>query len=209
MPATAGPTTREALNIAELRAMALIRSSLPTISMMNAWRAGMSKALTTPRRAESTNTCQMRTVLVRVRNASAKASSIDAVWVAMTTWRRLRRSAAMPPSTENANTGIWPEKPTRPSSAEEPVRLYTSQDCATFCIQVPTRLMSWPPKKSWKFLYLSARSVTGKFMRERSFQYTGRLGDCQSCRGKLFHRPFGSGTPGTVPGNVGTASTAD
>ena len=80
----------------------------------------------------------------------------------------------MPPSTENANTGIWPEKPTRPSSAEEPVRLYTSQDCATFCIQVPTRLMNWPPKKSWKFLYLSARSVTGKFMRKRSFQYTGR-----------------------------------
>src|ERR1035438_197377 len=32
MPATAGPITREALNIEEFRAMALIRSSRPTIS---------------------------------------------------------------------------------------------------------------------------------------------------------------------------------
>ena len=48
MPAIAGPTTRDALNIDELSAMAFIRSARPTISTMKDWRAGMSNALTTP-----------------------------------------------------------------------------------------------------------------------------------------------------------------
>ena len=47
-PATAGPTTRAPLNIDELSAIAFIRSPRPTISAMNAWRAGMSNALTIP-----------------------------------------------------------------------------------------------------------------------------------------------------------------
>ena len=43
-PATAGPTMRAALNIAELRATALATSSRPTISMTKACRVGMSTA---------------------------------------------------------------------------------------------------------------------------------------------------------------------
>ena len=57
-PATAGPTTRAALNIAELSAMAFIRSSLPTNSTMKDWRAGRSIVLATPNRIASTATCQ-------------------------------------------------------------------------------------------------------------------------------------------------------
>ena len=48
-PATAGPTTRAALNIAELRATALPMSPRPTISTTKLWRTGMSIALAVPR----------------------------------------------------------------------------------------------------------------------------------------------------------------
>jgi MFS family permease len=43
-PATAGPIIRARLNDAELRPTALVRSSGPTISLTNDWRAGASKA---------------------------------------------------------------------------------------------------------------------------------------------------------------------
>jgi hypothetical protein len=35
--------------------------------------------------------------------------------------RRLKRSAAIPPSGENRNTGIWLANPTDPSSSADPV----------------------------------------------------------------------------------------
>ena len=73
----AGPTTREALNMEEFSAMAFIRSARPTMSTMNAWRAGISKALTAPSSAESTKMCQIRTVPVSVRAASASANTMD------------------------------------------------------------------------------------------------------------------------------------
>ncbi len=50
-----------------------------------------------------------------------KASSIAAVCVAITMWRRLKRSAAIPPKGANRNTGTWLAKPTDPSSSAEPV----------------------------------------------------------------------------------------
>src|SRR5438046_4160196 len=61
-PATAGPTIRAALNMDELSAIAFMRSSLPTSSTMNAWRAGMSNALTTPKNTASTMTCHVVTL---------------------------------------------------------------------------------------------------------------------------------------------------
>ena len=48
-PAITGPTIRERLKTEELSAMALTRSSRPTISIMNDWRIGTSKALNVPR----------------------------------------------------------------------------------------------------------------------------------------------------------------
>ena len=47
-PATAGPMRRPALNDALLRATALARRSLGTISDTNDWRAGLSTAVATP-----------------------------------------------------------------------------------------------------------------------------------------------------------------
>ena len=117
----AGPSTRDALNMEEFSAMAFIRSALPTISTMNDWRAGMSKALTTPSSAERTKICQIRTVPVSVTAASASANSMDSVWVAITSRWRLYRSAAMPPSVENRKMGIWLQKLMPPSRTIEPV----------------------------------------------------------------------------------------
>jgi hypothetical protein len=121
-PATAGPTTRAPLNIEELSAMALTRSSRPTISTTNDCRAGMSNALVTPSSAAITKRCQTSTTPVSVRAASAAASSIAVVCVkTMMRWR-LCRSATAPPTDASRKTGICPEKLTKPSSTADPVR---------------------------------------------------------------------------------------
>jgi hypothetical protein len=61
-PATAGPTNRAPLTIDELSAIAFGRSSRSSIiSTRNACLAGMSKALTTPRKRESATICQTAT----------------------------------------------------------------------------------------------------------------------------------------------------
>src|SRR6266576_1861367 len=88
------------------------------------------------------------------------ARIIDATCVAMTIRWRLTRSATMPPMGANRNTGIWLANPTAPSRSDDPVSLYTSQDCATVCIQVPISEISCPEKKSWKLRCLSARMPT-------------------------------------------------
>ena len=49
-PAMTGPIRRAPLKAAELSAMAFRRCPLPTISMTNDCLAGMSKALTVPKR---------------------------------------------------------------------------------------------------------------------------------------------------------------
>ncbi len=113
---------RALLNIDEFRAMAFIRSSFPTMSTINAWRVGMSNAFTIPRHEASTKTCQTCTCPDRVRNDSASARSIDALWVAITTRCRLWRSATAPPNEASRNTGSWLQNPTVPSSNDEPVR---------------------------------------------------------------------------------------
>ncbi len=53
-PATAGPTMRATLKLAELRPTALVRSSGATISDTNDWRAGASNAEATPSTNAST-----------------------------------------------------------------------------------------------------------------------------------------------------------
>src|ERR1035437_6999443 len=160
-PAMAGPTTRAALNVAELSEMALMRSSLLVIWITSAWRPGMSKALITPSAPASTSNCQTWTRPVRVSAASTKACTIDRVWVTMTTFWRGKRSAAMPPSGPSANTAIWEQNQAVPNRSSEWVRRYTSQLSATFCIQVPTSETIWPPIKRRKLRWRRARKVCG------------------------------------------------
>ncbi len=54
IPATEGPTTRAALNMEELRPMALCRSFLSTSSTTKDWRTGTSTALIRPSREART-----------------------------------------------------------------------------------------------------------------------------------------------------------
>src|SRR5580704_728928 len=77
----------------------------------------------------------------------------------MTMRWRFQRSATMPPIGASRNTGICPAKPTTPSRSDEPVKRYTSQDCATFCIQVPISEINCPLKKSWKLRCRSERTI--------------------------------------------------
>src|SRR5689334_20517823 len=67
----------------------------------------------------------------------------------------------MPPRGAARNTGNWLANPTEPSSKDEPVIRYTSQDCATLCIQVPISEMSWPLKNSWKLRWRKDLRVAG------------------------------------------------
>jgi hypothetical protein len=145
-PATAGPTLRAALKIEELSAIAFSKSSRPTISTVNDWRAGASKALATPSRKASTNTCQTCTRPVSVSRARIAASTIAATWVASSSRRLETRSTTVPAGSESSSTGAELAAAARPSSAGESVRRSTSQPWATLCIQVPVSEISWPAK---------------------------------------------------------------
>src|SRR6266699_3374575 len=103
-PATAGPTIRAALNMDELSAIAFMRSSLPTSSTMNAWRAGMSNALTTPKNTASAMTCHVVTLPVHTSTASASASSICRACVHTMRRRLSTRSTTTPAYSVNSST---------------------------------------------------------------------------------------------------------
>ena len=140
---------RALLNNDEFSAIAFGRSARPTICTMKDWRAGMSKAFTTPSSPARTRTCDTWTVPDNVIAARAKASSIMTACVpTMMRWRR-QRSAAKPPTGARRNTGNCPMKPTSPNRTDDCVSRYTSQAWATFCIHVPITEMNWPAKKSW------------------------------------------------------------
>ena len=68
-PAIAGPIMRAPLKIIEFIAIALGRSSRPTISTTNAWRPGMSNELTNPLSAASTITYSTLTTPAHVSAA--------------------------------------------------------------------------------------------------------------------------------------------
>jgi len=96
MPAAAGPSTRVTLKAEEFRAMAFIRSSLPTISTKNDWRPGTSNAMTTPCSAARTTMWATVTTRAKTRPASKKARSMAAVWVRMISLSLDIRSARAP-----------------------------------------------------------------------------------------------------------------
>ena len=136
-PATAGPTIRAALNMDELSAIAFMRSSLPTSSTMNAWRAGMSNALTTPKNTASTITCHVVTLPVHTSPASASASSICRACVHTMRRRLSTRSTTTPAYSVNSSTPRERSACVSPTANGELVMSSTSHPSATDCIQVP------------------------------------------------------------------------
>jgi len=71
------------LKIEELSAIALGRSSGPTICTMKAWRAGTSKALTSPTPAAKTMRSWTEICRAAISVATASARSIRIVCVAI------------------------------------------------------------------------------------------------------------------------------
>jgi hypothetical protein len=96
-PAAAGPMMRELWTITEFSATALTTRSGPTISTTNAWRAGLSSALTEPRTSTSASTIQASTWPVVVSAKSASAGSAIAGCVIESSRRFGKRSASRPP----------------------------------------------------------------------------------------------------------------
>ena len=84
---------------------ALTTRSAPTSSMTNAWRVGLSTALTVPRTSTSTKTIQTVTAPVAVSTHSATAGTIISVWVIISRRRLSWRSASTPPSAPSSRTG--------------------------------------------------------------------------------------------------------
>ena len=117
-----------------------------TISGTNACWAGMLNALTTPINPARTATCHACNGIQRFDASKARhpAKIIAAAWVATRIERRGRRSAVLPPRTENATYGMALEPDTIPSQIALCVRLNTTHCSATNCIQVPAREMSCP-----------------------------------------------------------------
>ena len=144
MPPSAGPTIRAALKTAEFRPTAFVTSSTPTISMTNAWRVGMSTALTSPSSAASSRMCHTCATFAKLSAASTKARSIEAVCVPTSVARLGRTSAMMPPNSPRIRTGRNWAAATIPSQNGSWVRRSTSHARPIDCIQVPTSEMSWP-----------------------------------------------------------------
>ena len=146
-PAIAGPIIRAALNDVELSPTALERSASSTSSETNVCRAGESKAETQPSRNANTYTCHNCTSPATVRMPSPRASAPMAAWVAKTSFRRSRWSAAKPVNGSNRTCGPNCSDMTTPTA----VALWwvswvrTIQSWAVRCIQVPTFDTSAPP----------------------------------------------------------------
>ncbi len=147
-PAIAGPTTRAPLKIEEFSAIAFGRSSFPTIWTRNAWRIGTSNAFTIPTRNAMTINSHSLINFVSVNPASTNARIIEMVCVAITPRSRSYRSPTYPPIDERNSIGTWLAKPNTPSSAADPVSLYTSHSCAVVCIHVPMSDISCPAMNS-------------------------------------------------------------
>ena len=77
------------------------------------------------------------------------ARTIITTWTAISVWRLGRTSASTPANSPRRMTGRNWAADTMPSqSGSPPVSSRTSHAWATCCIQVPTREMAWPAKKS-------------------------------------------------------------
>jgi hypothetical protein len=104
-PATAGPTTRAPLKIIELSAIALGKSSRPTISTTKVWRAGMSKAVTRPLIAARMITYSTRTTPAQVSAARMNAFNISSTCVVTINRRRSAWSTITPANSVTSSTG--------------------------------------------------------------------------------------------------------
>ena len=84
---------------------------------------------------------------VSVTTASAIDTTIAAPCVVMTRRRESMRSASTPATSPNTVNGTKRQNASAPTASAESDSSSTSQASATFCIHVPARETSCPPKK--------------------------------------------------------------
>ncbi len=146
--ATRGPMTRAPLNIELLRPMAFGRSSLPTSSTRNAWRAGISKTCVMPRRPAKTGMCQRRMCPVMTRKPIRRARMHCTTCIARMRFLFGIRSATAPPTKAPRNIGSAPRTATIPSHLDawlsDSESNVTSQFWPVDWTQVPMREKSCP-----------------------------------------------------------------
>src|SRR2546421_1156210 len=126
-PPSPGPTTRAILKTDEFNAMALGKSSRPTISTTKACLVGISNELVRPNKLASTNTSQTCIWPLATRIHSTTACSIANDCVNKSTRRFGKRSARTPPNSESSITGKNCNAPTTPSNQALWVNSRTSQ----------------------------------------------------------------------------------
>src|SRR6266550_4751737 len=126
-PPSPGPTTRAILKTDEFKAMALGKSSRPTISTTKACLVGISNELVRPNKLASTNTSQICIWPLATRIQSTAACSIANDCVNNSTLRFGKRSARTPPKSESSITGKNCNAPTTPSNQALWVNCRTSQ----------------------------------------------------------------------------------
>jgi hypothetical protein len=145
-PAAAGPRMRDECTTTELSATALTTRSAPTISLTNAWRAGLSMARTVPRTSTSPKTIHASTAPPAASAQSASAGIAISVCVIVSSRRLSSRSASTPPQLPSSRIGRNCRPAVMPTAAPLPVSSTISHISATICIQLPEMETTWPAK---------------------------------------------------------------
>jgi hypothetical protein len=109
-------------------------------------RTGVSKELTVPMAAASTNSPPIWMLSVATSTASTAASTPASTWVVWSMCHRLWRSDRAPAKAPKNSTGRNCAAVTSPSRLPLPVSSMTSQPMATVCIHVPDCEMVWPTR---------------------------------------------------------------
>src|SRR5271155_8713 len=175
--ATIGPTARPTLTRVLLSVTALRISRSPTISEMNARRAGLSRAVSVPNTSAITNTIHSRTapLITSAPSTSEVAASND--WVSSSSRRLVCRSTITPAYGVSKSTGAYRAAVASPSQTPEWVSCSTSIACATVSVHEPTRLIVWPATKRRKLGTANAASGrTGAGCGSASMGHRWRLG---------------------------------
>jgi hypothetical protein len=114
-PPTTGPTIREKLKAAAVRATALWSCARGTSVGASERRAGQSKPEAAPMTTAMTMMCQTRIEPVAVNTARAKAAAAETHCTIRSTRRRSIRSRTAPAIGAETSCGAAPKKLTRPS----------------------------------------------------------------------------------------------
>ena len=138
-PATAGPIMRAPLKDAAFSATALDAFSRVTTSETKACRAGLSKAVTTPRARAKPYMIGRVMSPVRIMRPSAIASSISSPCVTIRSLRRSKRSATHPVTPTSRSGGANCSAIVTPIAAASlsVSSVRTTQFWAVACIHAP------------------------------------------------------------------------